>query len=378
MNKKMMAIFMSALMVVAATFIVVASPSDADGELGTKDNPRYIVGSGTTPVAFYKDDPIIGYIDFNRNAFTNGAVISFTYSTDSGVNFNELEESPISIQKEIDDGNYKVTLNKSIGTNKLLIKLAVKERAVCGDGVHQHGDNCYPPIQYFYYAANVLCPTGEIELEGLTANQGGFFNYIFKYGQNVSIASKVKEGAEYVENYKFYAIGLPEGISMTLDGTIGGKIDANAVNTSTGTAIIYAVSTYGYVLNASLIWSISDKPDMGGELSLEVTIVETATPVDKYIAIESKDKPKLNISATDGYTHSNVKVIGYDGEVKDVENNTFVINNGGTGTFTVTVSADVIKTNDVNAKAKHVVKSFTVYVVGSIVDADLDPAVESR
>lgn len=379
MNKKMMAIFMSALMVVAATCIVVASPSDADGELGTKENPRYIVGSGTTPVAFYKDEPIIGYIDFNRNAFTANADILFTYSIDSGDNFNELVENPISIDKENDDGEYKVTLHKNIGTNNLLIRLAVKERVVCGNENHPHDDNnCYPPIQYFYYAANVLCPTGKIELGGLTADQNDSFNYTFKYEQKVSIASKVKEGTEYVENYKFYAINLPKGISMTLDGTIGGKIDANIDNTSTGSATIYAVSTYGYVLNASLIWLISDKPDMGGELSLTVTIGEMPTPVDKYVAIESKDEPKLNISAKTGYTLSNVKVIGYDGEVKDVENNTFDINDGGTGTFTVTVSADVIKTDDDNAKAKHVVKSFTVYVVGSIVDADLDPAVESR
>ena len=372
MNKKMMALFMSALMVVAAICIVVASPTDAGEGEGTSDNPNYIIGKEGKPVIAYVGDDLVGSIEFNKSAFTDNAEITFT-NPDSTINYKE-EGNEIKIAAVDQSTVYRVTVDTTaVSEINKKIKLTVKEK------IPTLG-NEFPEVVY-YYAVNVIVRnSNDIKLteDPKELDKVNEYTYGYKFKHEVDV--HIQAGLVKIEDdvaYKFYAIGLPSGISMRVDGgVIGGKISKSLGEADEGLATIYAVSSNGKIITKSLKWSVL-ATDFSGDFTMSINTVKLES---EYIAIKSTDVPKLTVEVSGGYSfNGDVVVKGYDGTKIDPDNDgNFLIKNNGTGTFTVTVSADVIKTDDDNAKAKHVVKSFTVYVVGSIVDADLDPAVESR
>ncbi len=372
MNKKMMALFMSALMVVAAICIVVASPTDAGEGEGTSDNPNYIIGKKGKPVIAYVGDDLVGSIEFNKSAFTDNAEITFTDPADSTINYEE-EGNEIKIAAVDQSTVYRVTVDTTaVSDINKKIKLTVKEK------IPTLG-NEFPEVVY-YYAVNVIVRnSNDIKLtedpKELDKVNEYTYGYKFKHEVDVHIQAGLVKNEDDVA-YKFYAIGLPSGISMRVDGgVIGGKISKSLGEADEGLATIYAVSSNGKIITKSLKWSVL-ATDFRGDFTMSINTVELKS---EYIAIKSTDGPKLTVTASQGYGFvGDVVVKGYDDAQINPVDGSFVIKNNGTGTFTVTVSADVVKTGDDNAKAKHVVKSFTVYVVGSIVDADLDPAVESR
>lgn len=370
MNKKMMALFMSALMVVATMCIIVASPTNAGVGEGTLENPNYIIGTKEKPVIAYVGDVLVGSIEFNKSAFTDNAEITFTNPADPTINYGG-EGNEIKIAAVDQSTAYSVTVKTNVAsTIDKTIKLTVKEKIPTLE-------NEFPEVVY-YYAVNVIVrDSNDIKLTEDPKELDivdGKYKYEFKHEVDVHIKAGLVNEDDVA--YKFYAIGLPSGISMRVDGFIGGKISKSLSEADKDLATIYAVSSNGKIITKSLEWSVF-ATDFGGDFTMLIDGVEL---VSEYIAIKSIDVPKLTVEVSRGYSfNDDVVVKGYDGTdiASDVDGN-FVIKNDGTGTFTVTVSADVIKTDDNNAKAKHVVKSFTVYVVGSIVDADLDPAVESR
>lgn len=114
MNKKMMAIFMSALMVLTAMCIVVASPTDAD-DVGTENNPKYIIGTKEKGVVVYVGDSLTGSIDFNKGAYSDDVGVKFIDVTDENNNKEigiEYGENKIKIT-EVDNnlGRYTVEFN---------------------------------------------------------------------------------------------------------------------------------------------------------------------------------------------------------------------------------------------------------------------------
>lgn len=371
MNKKMMALFMSALMVVAAMCIVVASPTNAGVGEGTFENPNYIIGTKEKSVIAYVGDNLVGSIEFNKSAFTNDAEITFT-NPESTINY-EVDRSNIIIAPVGQSTVYSVTVDTSTVSNiNEIIKLTVKEKI-------PDLENKFLEVVY-YYAVNVtvresndikLTEENGTELKKVDAVK---YKYEFKHEVDVYINTDLTK-TEADVTYKFFATGLPSGISMTVGGVIGGKISNSVRDSDDGSATIYAVSSNGKIITKSLEWDVL-ATDFRGDFTMSIDSVELESG---YIAIKSTDGPKLTVTASQGYGFvGDVVVKGYDDAQINPVDGSFVIKNNGTGTFTVTVSADVVKTGDDNAKAKHVVKSFTVYVVGSIVDADLDPAVESR
>lgn len=388
MNKKMMAIFMSALMVVAATFIVVASPTDAD-DVGTENNPKYIIGTKEKRVVVYVGDSLTGSIDFNKGAYSDGADVKFTDENKKEIG-SDYGENKIKIYEVEDNlGRYTVEVNTAsqfIGEKK--IKLAVKEKIP--------GSNGYFDEQFFYYAVNVdIRGIGKIKLEEnnpalskveATQDNPEHYTYDFKFSTNVNILTSVVDVANNEGQYKFYATGLPSGISMKVTGNIGGKISKNSV-VSNGNALIYAVSEHGKVISTTLKWNIKQIPvgaDDGTFVMKYFTADNVAiTDIDngRHIAVNSGEKINLMVTPINEFKAENIIVTGYAGTpVTKNEGGIYKIGNDGAGTFKVTVTADIEKIpngNEIPIKKK-VVKSFTVYVVGSFVDADLDPAVESR
>ncbi len=374
MNKKMMALIMSALMVMAAFVIVVSVPSDAAGT-GTEADPKYIIGTNTDPVVVYNGDVLRASIEFNRGAFTDGALVSYSYVKISGDDIT-LDDGKIDVDATVPTtGKGYVTIGTTTpftAHGKIVIK--VKD-TVTVPGVP---DPVPLPEQKFYYAVNVDVRTfGDITLwEGSTelGKDGGDYKKVFNFEESVDITTKMSTGTDF----KYYAAGLPKGISMRVDGHIGGKI-SNELSEITGQeAKIYAVSDSGKVVSIKLKYDISAKPDMGGDFTMKVDTGSGYTTVNNggYITIESTDVPKLMLEAKAGYTMTNAKVIGYDGSEIAYNVDHYDITNGGTGTFVVKVSADFQKTGG-PTKVTEVTKTFTVYVVGKIVDVDLDPAVVS-
>ncbi len=375
MNKKMMALIMSALMVMAAFVIVVSVPSDAAGT-GTEADPKYIIGTDTDPVVVYNGDVLRASIEFNRGAFTDGALVSYSYVKISGDDIT-LDYGKIDVDATVPTtGKGYVTIGTTTpftAHGKIVIK--VKDTVNVPTAV----DPVPLPEQKFYYAVNVDVRTfGDITLwEGSTelGKDGGDYKKVFNFEESVDITTKMSTGTDF----KYYAAGLPKGISMRVDGHIGGKI-SNELSEITGQeANIYAVSDSGKVVSIKLKYDISAKPDMGGDFTMKVDKDGSGylTVNDGgYITIESTDVPKLMLEAKTGYTMSNAKVIGYDGSEIAFNVDHYDITNGGTGTFVVKVSADFQKTGG-PTKVTEVTKTFTVYVVGKIVDVDLDPAVVS-
>ncbi len=382
MNKKMMAMIMSALMVMAAFVIVVAAPSDAATGTGTETDPKYIFGTDAEPVIAYDGDVLRASIKFNRQAFTPdtggaGAIVHFSYEYLSGTETNPYANGKLEVSAEVSTtGMGYVTIDTSAPfTAKGKFVLTITETVQQPDG-----SSFNLPAQKFYYAINVDVRTyGEIELwEGSTelGKDGGEYKKVFDFEKSVDITAKTTSGSVL----KYYATGLPKGISMRVDGHIGGIISNDSSSVTGQEATIYAVSESGNVKSILLKYDISTKPDTGGDFTMKVDKDGTGTysTVNDggYIAIESKDIPKLQLEAKTGYTMTNAKVIGYDGQEIAYNTDHYDITNGGTGTFVVKVSADFQKTGG-PTKVTHVTKTFTVYVVGKIVDADLDPAVIS-
>lgn len=376
MNKKMMAMIMSALMVMAAFVIVVAAPSDAATGTGTETNPKYIIGTDAKAVVAYDGDVVRASIEFNRSAFTNTALVTYKYQKIDGVE-DPTDDGKIEIDTSVTTtGKGYVTVNTTTPfTAHGMIIIKVQETVT----VPGQTDPVALPEQKFYYAVNVDVRTfGDITLwEGSTelGKDGGLYKKVFNFVESVDITTKMSTGGDF----KYYATDLPKGISMRVDGHIGGKI-SNELSEITGQeATIFAVSDSGKIVSIKLKYDISEKPDMGGDFTMKVDKDGTGyLTVNNggYITIESGDVPKLQLEAKAGYTMANAKVIGYDGQEIAYNIDHYDITNGGTGTFVVKVSADFQKTGG-PTKVTHVTKTFTVYVVGKIVDADLDPAVVS-
>lgn len=392
MNKKMMAIFMSALMVVAAMCIVVASPTDAD-DVGTENNPKYIIGAKEKGVVVYVNDTLTGSIDFNKGAYSANVVVKFIDVTDKnnnkeiGPNYGDNKIKIVEVENN--PGSYIVYVDTaSQFEGKKIIKLVVEEKIPGSDG--------YFDKQFFYYAVNVdVRNIGKIKLEENNSNLSKVeatqdnpehYTYDFKFSTNVNILTSVVDVANNEEQYKFYATGLPSGISMKVTGNIGGKISKNSV-VNNGDALVYAVSEHGKVIMTTLKWNIKQTP-MGaddGTFVMKYSTADNAVGIDVgdggHIAINSGKKINLIVTPKNGFNAENIKVTGYAGTLVEKNGGIYKIDNDGAGTFKVTVTADIEKIpvaeNEIPIKKK-VVKSFTVYVVGSIVDADLDPAVESR
>ena len=376
MNKKMMALIMSALMVMAAFVIVVAAPSDAAGS-GTENDPKYIIGSDTTAVVVYKDDILKGSIEFNRSAFTEHAVVDLDYD---GVTANDM-----SIEDSVKTtGKGKVTINTSdVKTlnGKIILKV--------DDIVKVPGGTDIPlPQQKFYYAINVEIKdsdtiyladdTGELVKDQTSNNYTDTFD--FEKDVNITASAKTSSGGDSSVTYKYYATGLPTGLSMKVDGKIGGKIGNTYSTGDTGNATIYGVSDTGAIIKTVLEWKIGAIP-VKGNFTMKATQDDTSAAKDVddkgYIAIKSGFESVLTITPTTGFNATKTEVVGYDGvDITKEADDTYKIKNDGTGTFLVKVTVD-LENNTVSSWTTTVTKTFTVYVTGAIVDVDLDPAVTS-
>lgn len=391
MNKKMMAIFMSALMVVAAMCIVVASPSDAVGNT-TEDSAKYIIGNKENPlITTYDDVGVTGSIKFNLGVFSTVAKVMFEYEDGNshkqliiGANNILSEENTVigtlTISASTGDGNegkysiaLKGTANNDFRFNKI-IRVTVEDYICKTNNHNDNHDGCEVlSRQSLYYGINarIISTNQEIRLDKWIGTDDEPQKFFFE--QSVKFKASVIS-ARPDEKYRFYATGLPKGISMNVDGSIGGMLSNDETNGNKGTATVYATFA-GNVFSKNFKWEIDNKPEFPA-VNFKMKIGNTEIP-DKGHYIAKGEKVTLTLVGEGNYDYvvtGKDVVIGTDGDGYTILKELGPNDSYGAGAFVVTVTAK----KTVNGYTKAVTESFTVYVVGSIVDADLSPTVTSK
>lgn len=390
MKTKMTAVAMVAVMIVAAFAVVGMADSGAADE-SNNDKEKNILGTLTNPYVLNKNDTAIANIEFNRSAFTKNADISFncTLTDISHTVSNADKTTKLSVNTPYNDPNstvnpkYSILLSQSneiysitfTGSNahpansytKIAIEVVVTDKVTIND------KNIELPVQTYTFNSYLIVVNPEIETIGLDGNgvdEQSPQKVIFNFETDYEISSTVYVNKEKsTDKYSYYAVGLPDGISMTVDGKIGGRLSSGLkANTDNDEFTVYAVSKSGHVVSQVMSYSIGEKADRG------FRITEGTDDNSSYATKRTGDAVNLVITPNSGHTLSNV-VVKYDGieinATKSTTDETYTasFNCEGTGIIKISVSAQVDGSNVT------MTKTFTIYVVGEIFDTDLDPEV---
>lgn len=416
MKSKVMAVMMAAVMVMASTVVIGIGTSDAAGDVTSS---KVILGESIDKAyKLYTDEKAhTASIEFNETAFSGNAEITFSiegetvYSNKGGpyneVTFSEAVKVTV-VPVSGDAGNYSVSFNgiKTIGKTEIKIDLSVVDYRCSISHTHDGTtQGCVKlPKQMFEYYAYV-----EVIDNGATwsfLNNGTSLisaNLSIGYEENINVHAKMSVTDNTVNTtFKYYAVNLPTGLSMKEDGKIGGKLakslESSLLDERKITSTIYAVSESGVVKSETFEWTIKSQAGEGVGVAILNEGEDTLTDVFTrgYITVESGSSFKITVkSATTptGYSIKSCNVSGFkDGSVSgsliddssvsgsDIKcySGTVSTSDGssvGTGTFELVFDIVMEKSG---TKDTHIHKVVTVYVVGAIVDADLDPSVTSR
>ncbi len=391
MKTKMTAIAMVAVMIVAAFAVIGMADSGAADE-STNVKEKNILGTLTNPYVLNKNNEATASIEFNKSAFTNGADISFncTLTDMSHVDPIVIKTTKLSVNTPCNDLNstnnpkYSIQLTQSNGTysvvftglqahsansyTKIAITVSVTDKVKIDEN-----NTIILPVQTYTFNSYLIVvdPNNEtIKLSGSGVSEQSAQKVDFKFETDYDITSSVYIGNnESTDKYSYYAIDLPNGISMTVDGKIGGRLSSSLDKTETDkTFTVYAVSKSGHVVSKEISYSIGVKADRGFK------ITEGTDTNEHYAKKTVGDTVNLVITPNPGHTLSNVEV-KYDGiqinATKSTDNETYKASFKceGTGIIKVSVSAQVDGSNVT------MTKTFTIYVVGEIFNTDLDPEV---
>ena len=391
MKTKMTAVAMVAVMIVAAFAVVGMADNGAADEI-LKVKEKNILGTLTNPYVLNKNNTATASIEFNKSAFTNGADVLFNCTStdvshvDPTVNntINLLVGDPCNDPNSTDKPKYSINLTQLNGTysitftglqahpansyTKIAITVSVTDKVIIDK------DNTIElPVQTYTFNSYLIVvdPDKEtIKLNGQGVDEQSSQKVNFNFETDYNISSTVYVGdKESTDKYSYYAVGLPDGISMTVDGKIGGRLSSGLEANKDGNKFtVYAVSKSGHVVSQEMSYSIGVKADRGFK------ITEGTDTNEQYAKKTVGDTVNLVITPNPGHTLSNAEV-KYDGiqtnATKSTADETYTASFKceGTGTIKVSVSAQVDNSNVT------MTKTFTVYVVGEIFNTDLDPEV---
>ena len=349
-----------------AAVLCAAVPADADD---STNGPRYIIGAEDKAYPAAVGQSVQGEFIINSSAFDQ-VPISFAISgwtfDDDGLSFTKDGGTIIISKKGNDEAGHSVSVTS---TSAMTIN-AVITVTVGGpkDGVEY-------PSQSISYGINAVFYNDGSEI---TFTGGNLEDNVYTFGFETEIGIKASVEGAPGNDYRFYAVGLPSGIAMTLSGKIAGVLSKECKGSEEGTATIYAVSQSGSVLSKSLSWKIGDKVDFGGDFD----IMRDGEAVGSYDTAIQGAKLGYTLSASDGYGLKSVKFETPVGDISLSDNGQYVVELG-TGKMVITVEATVVKILDSNENGtpelaqngKTVTKTFTIYAIGQLVDSDLDPSV---
>ncbi len=395
MKTKMTAVAMVAVMIVAAFAVVgMADNGAADNETNTSNGQKTIIGSKEKPYALKINTSTTAKIDYNFKAFSTHAdrTITPTYTSNDNkvqltsidakgqinsenLDMNGITASITSIAEK--DGSYDViftgtTVTSMTECTTINFILTIKDKTADGKEL---------PIQTYTFTAYLIVVDSSkktIKLSsGPTFIVGKGETFEFKYETAYDFKASVVEiqntdnGDKYKDiansnSYNYYATDLPAGLSMTVDGNIGGKLSSTGVEKN-GTFHVFAVSVSGDTVTIEVKYTVADHTIR----DFTVTYDESN---NQYATIRIGESVILTVKPSGTYEMKNLEVTP-SGSVKDLnstlnadfKSGTISFKCEGTGVNVITISAEV--------DGAKIVKTFTVYIVGEIFNTDLDPEV---
>ncbi len=400
MNGKILAVFMSLIMVASAVAICVPATSEAT-ETGTADNPYYIVGNSVTPAVLHKGSPFNAKIDFNEAAYDLDGDVAFK------VSFNDGDYSAIKLGKAVNNtsGSYKVTISETSSVGVYDVKFefvksmetAVKTMIEIDLTTIFNGETL---TLNYYYAANIstndsASDNGVITLESLdtdTAQINGDVVSVYK-GLIPEIDVELSYNSKVVDKslYSVYASGLPAGLSVKVNTTDG---KANWIITGKADSSIVIDEDKGYNDYAVVINTV----DNGGNINTKsVTfrlypsaiefsygIVNDDGDVETYNedttrVIKAGESIELKTLDPTGKSNVNVSKVYYtaNGEMEQLQYDS------STKSYTYTSDSDdtgvieIVMENEDESGVYKVQHKVTVLIVGEIVHSGLNPVVTS-
>lgn len=363
--------FLTAMAAILAVAIVVIAAAPATNEAATGDftNPTYIIGSDDTPYDI-GNGVSTTMIKFNRASFEGEPsfkVYAGTQAQDAGTpivldNAATVGGLKFTISKVIDEGTYKVSVAKDgTPTGKFKIGVSITETW-----------NGLSTTQQYFWGLNIKADlvVAEITLKenGADLTTGGTDAdpYLIAFDQKVDITIGTTAGS-----FSYYATGLPAGLSVTLGGHIAGKLSKDIADGKEGSFTVSAVDG-NTLLTKEVFYKVGTKPasrdltfTINGQANTSYALVNSGQDVivsNIKIGGDDIDKDKLTFSYSPN-----------GGQNEKYQDGTFVIDTGtsGLGNFTVYLTYDALGPN-------FVTKSFQVFVVGGIYDANIDPVVHGN
>ena len=387
-NRTIAAMAVVAIMVLSALLIPAFDTDGArDGE--TEGQPKYIIGDGTTAKELGSGKE--ARISYNTTSFVN-PVVTFSVKGDTSYADVTLTGTPEAGSADADGRNIKVTITKEntgiyrvkftpnaepVG-GKIIIKMTVTENHA-GASISQD----------FHYAANFSTTSSVGKIVVGVDSTTIFYDQstgdpvktlTFQYDTDVSMPLTAKEntGSASAPNwtlasgYSYYGTDLPAGISITIDGRIGGKLSSDVGSTEYGTFNIFAVKD-GVTSKLAMPWNVGSEPTYDADFDLKVdgTLKIDGSAVLKKLGTDQTTLVKAE--ANGNGTIDSYKVDAYPSTVSDESGSKKIEAYDGTGTYVVKVTAEMTK----DGRSMTVVKTFTVYVVGGIYDGNLKPVVKT-
>ncbi len=400
MNGKILAVFMSLIMVASAAALCVPATSEAT-ETGTADNPYYIVGNSVAPAVLHKGNSFTPTIDFNEAAYDLDGDVKFK------VSFNGGDYSDITLGKAVKNtlGSYSVTITdtSNVGVYKVEFKFlknndtAVKTMIEIDLTTIFNGETL---TLNYYYAANISTSStagdgGEIVLTNLdetTARMEGDIVKVYK-GLIPEVDVKLTYDGKDVDKslYSVYASGLPAGLSVKVNTTDG---KANWIITGKADSSIVIDETKGYNEYPVTINTVDNGGNINtknvtfwlypSDVEFSYGIVDDDGNVevkneDTTMVIKAGESIDLKTLDPTGSNPVNVSKVYYtaDGEMKDLTYDST------TKTYTYTSDSDdtgvieIVMENQDEGKTYTVQHKVTVLIVGEIVHSGLNPVVTS-
>ena len=362
---------MAAILAVAIV-VIAAAPATNEAATGSFGNPTYIIGDAITPYDI-GNGVCTTTIKFNRTSFEGepsfkvyagneqlegGTPITpGTDKTVKGLNFT--------ISEVDNEGTYRVSVAKD--------KDGTLEESMFKIGVSiTESWNELTTTQEYFWGINVEeeFVDAEITLEEngatLTTGETSDDPYHIAFDQIVDITIKTTAGT-----FSYYATGLPAGLSVTTTGHIAGKLSKDIADGEASSFTVSAVNG-NMLLTKEVFYEVGTKP-VASDLTFMIDTVANPPYVlvnsGQYVIVTDIkiggapiDKNKLTVSYTpDG------------GQTENWQDGTLVIDTGtsGLGSFTVYLTYDALG-------PEFVKKSFQVFVVGGIYDANIDPVVHGN
>ena len=358
---------MAAILTVAIV-VIAAAPATNEAATGDFTNPTYIIGSEGT--SYDIGNGVSTEIKFNRTSFVadpSFEMFAGTQAEDAGTPIvldtaTTVGGFKFTISKVNDEGTYTVSVVKdgtpTVSKFKIGVSIAETWKGLTTIQKYFWGIN----IKADFVAAEIILKENDAPL---TAGGTADNRYFIAFDQKVDITIETTAGT-----FSYYATGLPAGLSVTTTGHIAGKLSKDIDDGATGSFTVSAVDG-NTLLTKQVFYKVGTKPadsdltfKILGQSITSYALVNSGQDVivtDIKIGGVPIDEDKLTVSFSPEGGQRGVWQAG-----------TLVIDTGnGLGSFTVYLTYDA-------PGSKTVTKSFQVFVVGGIYDANIDPVVHGN